>query len=430
MNLLFSMDRNYIPVFRNCFRSILKNGGADHYDVYILHSDLEDSHMEQIRAIDPDTSFHFVEVDPAMFEGFPVSNRYPLQIYYRLAAPLLLPDLDRILYLDGDTIIINSLNELYNMDFEGNCLIGCSHTGMVMNTVNQVRLGMDTQVPYINSGVMLYNLPELRKVLSMPNIREYANVHDMMLILPDQDILTALYGSRVKIADWRKYNLGEKSVIKNNLDPTKDSIDLDWIRENTSIIHYFGKNKPWKDNYNGSLGIFYDEIVKTRTLYIITGTMGSGKTTVSRILNQKLPSSVMLDGDWLWDAKPYIVNDVTKIMVLDNIAYVLNNFIHSGQYENMIFCWVLDEQSVYEQLLTRLDIQDVKVIPVSLIPDTSSLIAHLQKEMDEGKRDESIVERSLARLPRYYYLNRFKIKCRNKDPQAIASQILELQERA
>ena len=38
-----------------------------------------------------------------------------------------------------------------------------------------------------------------------------------------------------------------------------------------------------------------------KTLYMIGGTMGVGKTTVCQLLKHDLPNSVFLDGDWCWD---------------------------------------------------------------------------------------------------------------------------------
>mgnify|MGYP002989036669 FL=1 len=118
MNLLFAINGGYIPTFLNCMRSVLLHGGASHYEVFILHSDLTPADEERVRAALPEVGLHFVFVDPAMFDGFPESKRYPRQIYYRIAAPLLLPDtLERILYLDADTIIINPLTALYETPF-------------------------------------------------------------------------------------------------------------------------------------------------------------------------------------------------------------------------------------------------------------------------------------------------------------------------
>ena len=53
-----------------------------------------------------------------------------------------------------------------------------------------------------------------------------------------------------------------------------------------------------------------------KTIYLIGGTMGVGKTTVSQQLKKELPNSVFLDGDWCWDADPFQVTEETKAMVM------------------------------------------------------------------------------------------------------------------
>lgn len=64
----------------------------------------------------------------------------------------------------------------------------------------------------------------------------------------------------------------------------------------------------------------------SKTLYLVGGTMGVGKSAVCRELNRMLPASVMPDGDWCWCADPSQVTPETKRMVLDNICQLLGNF--------------------------------------------------------------------------------------------------------
>ena len=174
MNLLFAINGGYIPTFLNCMRSVLLHGGASHYEVFILHSDLTPADEERVRAALPEVGLHFVFVDPAMFDGFPESKRYPRQIYYRIAAPLLLPDtLERILYLDADTVIINPLTQLYAAPFGDAYFMACTHTHKLLEKLNAARLGMDEAAPYINTGVLLYNLPALRADLDMERVRAF-----------------------------------------------------------------------------------------------------------------------------------------------------------------------------------------------------------------------------------------------------------------
>ena len=261
MNLLFCVNKKLESLFLNCIRSITANGGYDRYDAYVLHSDFDKTYIEMLEnTFNGTVYFHFIEMSNDMFNGFPETERYPKEIYYRLAAPLVLPqELDRILYLDVDTVVINPLKELYEMEFDGNYYIGCTHTRKFLTKINQMRLQSPKAVSYINSGVLLLNLPLLRENLDFKEICDYANKRKNSLILPDQDILTALYGDKVKVVDTLRYNLSDRILVVYNADLSHKKIDVSWVRENGVIIHYCGKNKPWKDNYVGTLGVFYQE---------------------------------------------------------------------------------------------------------------------------------------------------------------------------
>ena len=264
MNLLFSINRNFVPLLCQCCRSILARGGMDCYSAYVLHSDLTEADQETIRrALGEKMDFHFLPVPQELFEGFPETDRYPKQIYYRLAAPLLLPrELERILYLDVDILVINSLSELEREPFEGASFMACTHVGKPLSKLNQARLGVELKrdVPYLNSGVLLFDLPAFRAHLDMDEIREYANRKKYALFLPDQDILTALYGDHVKLLDALRYNLSDRLLTLHNLEPQAEQLDLDWVRKNAVILHFCGKNKPWREGYQGILDTFYYEL--------------------------------------------------------------------------------------------------------------------------------------------------------------------------
>ena len=261
MNLLFCIDRQALSQMVVCLRSIAKNGGAAHYRVYLLHSDLDEGIRENLSRDFPSMEFHFLTVPQGLFDGFPVTARYPREIYYRLAAPLLLPRyLNRILYLDADTIVVNPLRSLYNTDFEGNLYAACTHTRKFLTKLNQVRLHSRKAVCYINSGVLLMNLPLLRWTVDLEQMANYVRARKLPLFLPDQDILTALYGDRVKLVCAMRYNLSDRVLNSYNAEAGRRKRDIDWVRKHTVIVHYCGRNNPWQSDYHGMLGIFYDEI--------------------------------------------------------------------------------------------------------------------------------------------------------------------------
>lgn len=164
-------------------------------------------------------------------------------------------------------------------------------------------------------------------------------------------------------------------------------------------------------------------------LYIIGGTMGVGKTTTCQILKKRLPNSVFLDGDWCWDADPFVVNDETKEMVTDNICHLLNNFIDCSAYQNVIFCWVMHEQGIIDGLLSRLAPHDCAVHTISLVASPNALEKRLKKDVGRGLRQPDIVERSIERIPLYDKLNTQKVDVSDISPDETAEIIIKLTEK-
>ena len=161
-----------------------------------------------------------------------------------------------------------------------------------------------------------------------------------------------------------------------------------------------------------------------KTLYLIGGTMGVGKTAVCQEMKQAIPNSVFLDGDWCWDANPFQVTEETKTMVVDNICYLLNNFIHCSAYENIIFCWVMHQQDIINSLLEKLDLKQCEVKVISLICDGETLKSRLQKDIDNGIRTADVIDRSIDRIPLYQGLNTIKIDTTSKSIDTVVNEIL------
>ena len=161
-----------------------------------------------------------------------------------------------------------------------------------------------------------------------------------------------------------------------------------------------------------------------KNLYLIGGTMGVGKTTTCQIMKRKLNNSVFLDGDWCWDMNPFIVNDETKTMVMNNICYLLNNFIESSVYENIIFCWVMHEQNIIDEILSRVNTDECNIHLISLICDKDSLKSRLQKDVDKGIRTDDIINRSLERLELYENLLTQKVDVSTLTPTEVADYII------
>lgn len=160
-----------------------------------------------------------------------------------------------------------------------------------------------------------------------------------------------------------------------------------------------------------------------KQLIIFNGTMGVGKTTLSQALKQALPAAVFLDGDWCWDSHPFIVNARTKAMVMENISFLLNQFLAQPDYQNVVFCWVIPSQEIMDDLLSRLHLEDVKLFCFSLIASASTLESHLQKDISSGKREADVISRSLAYQKNYFDQRTIKINVDGKDPALLISEV-------
>ena len=160
-----------------------------------------------------------------------------------------------------------------------------------------------------------------------------------------------------------------------------------------------------------------------KTLYLIGGAMGVGKTAVSQQLKIDLSNSVFLDGDWCWDSSPFQVTEETKAMVTDNICYLLNNFLCCSAYENIIFCWVMHEQFIIDSIVERLNTENCIVKCISLMADEATLLNRLESDIKSGTRTDDVIERSVARISKYQSLNTIKIDTVNKTIKQVADEI-------
>lgn len=138
-----------------------------------------------------------------------------------------------------------------------------------------------------------------------------------------------------------------------------------------------------------------------KKLVFISGTMGVGKSTVSEHLYQKLDGAVYLDGDWCWKLHPFVVNEENKQMALENISFLLRQFLHNSSLKYIVFCWVMQEEQIAEELLRRLEGCAYELHRFKLVCSPDALRARLQGDVNAGLRDAEVIERSVARLPLY-----------------------------
>lgn len=264
ISILSTLDQNYLPQLQVLLTSLRINNPSEKVTLYLLHSGIPDSALAEVELQCSAYGYSFVpiRVGNTLFQDAPVTRQYPKEMYYRLlASQLLPPDVERVFYLDPDILIINPIRPLWETDLRGNLFGAAAHTGKteLANSVNQLRLG--TQRDYYNSGVLLMDLAAGRREIRPDALFTYVEMHRKELVLPDQDLLNGLYSQRILDLEDVIWNYDARNY-SNYLLRSGGVCDLRWVMEHTSILHFCGKEKPWKPKYFHRFGILYQHYVQ------------------------------------------------------------------------------------------------------------------------------------------------------------------------
>ncbi len=163
-----------------------------------------------------------------------------------------------------------------------------------------------------------------------------------------------------------------------------------------------------------------------KKLIIINGVMGIGKTTICKELYKKLENSFWLDGDSCWMMNPFIVNEENKKMVLDNITYILNNFLKNSSTKYVVFNWVIPTNDIMNDVLGRIDVADISIYKITLMSSKDELVKRIGKDIKLGLRDKGNIKRSLERFDLYHNMNTQKLDTSKKTVENIVQEIIDI----
>ena len=263
MDILVTLNENYMPQLRVMLASVALNCPGERAELWLLHRELS---PESVRSLGEFCSargigLHEVRAGSGLFADAPSTKQYPPEMYFRLLAGQLLPEsLERVIYLDPDTLIINPLKPLWETDLRGNIFGACAHTGMteLANSVSLMRLGSEK---YYNSGVLLIDLALARREIEPRALFQYAGEHRRELILPDQDMLNALFPERILDLPDIIWNYDARNYSTYFLRSSGEA-DVDWVMRNTAVLHFCGREKPWKSRYRRRFGVLYKHYMR------------------------------------------------------------------------------------------------------------------------------------------------------------------------
>ena len=176
------------------------------------------------------------------------TGNWPIHTWYRILLPSIIPsEIDKILYLDVDTLVNHNLLELFNINITDKSIAGILDP-QTFNKLTFLRCGYSQEKGYICAGVLLMNLDYWRKNNLADKIIKWAKLNDSKIKFPDQDAINYIC-SDSKIVLPFKYNFmyayNQDFFIKDR----KLKLELENAKKNPFIIHYCNP-APWYKEFN------------------------------------------------------------------------------------------------------------------------------------------------------------------------------------
>lgn len=132
---------------------------------------------------------------------------------------------------------------------------------------------------------------------------------------------------------------------------------------------------------------------------IINGPMGVGKTTVGKYIADLHPGTAFIDGDWCLDLHPFVGDQETKAMAVDNILHMIKNYKNCSVCQMIVLVWLIDEEWVYQHIIDGICALHLKPVSVTLLRSEEQLIQRWRQDKTCEWRIDQWLEISLKSLP-------------------------------
>lgn len=256
MNILFALNDAFVPQVAACMGAIMRKLGRGECCHFYLFSDgVSQQNKEKLYQFvtDGGNKLTIVELEnlESYFDFEVDTNGWAPVVLARLLVDKLLPkEVDRIIYLDGDTLVLENIKELWEVDLEDNVLGMCPEPTASFERRESLDLGMNM---YHNSGVLLIDLKQWRAREVGKKIFHYYRANDGKLFAPDQDALNGALRDEIKtlsiaynyfnIFDIYSYSTLKKLSRPSTFLPKEEFMR---VRKQPSIVHFLGEERPWR----------------------------------------------------------------------------------------------------------------------------------------------------------------------------------------
>jgi len=226
-------------------------------DVIIFHDDVYDSDLDFLKVLPtlldcPQITVQFATPPDAINQINYNNDRFPKIVLWRLFVPAVLSQYDTLIYLDNDTLIYQSIDQMFQL-IDADKAVAAVHDAylyLTALTADRSVQNYEWNSQYVNDGVMVINVKKYNEVVSPSAIIDYVNSHMGNQYL-DQDVINELVGDYRQILPWR-YN-DQKSQLWLTLyaQPKSAGFVEEIIKERQHLfirhfIEFAPNSMPWQ----------------------------------------------------------------------------------------------------------------------------------------------------------------------------------------
>jgi lipopolysaccharide biosynthesis glycosyltransferase len=255
-NIVLATDDNYVEHCAVTMLSILLSNKD--VDFYLLYEHLSPLNIKKLEDLvkENEGTLSFIKIDEKQIEGFPMSEKasdhISITTYLRLFSEKVLPNtISRALYLDCDMVIVDDLNELFELDMDNYAIATVyQYNQWAYNNDSFGRLFIPQSEGYFNAGTLLINLDFWRKNGITEKLFDFIRTYKDNIISHDQDVLNAVLYNR-NLPLHPRWNL-LPFFVERNFDKYEFPHKVNYAREvsnavsHPAIIHFVSKPKPWE----------------------------------------------------------------------------------------------------------------------------------------------------------------------------------------
>ncbi|MGE6203826.1 glycosyltransferase family 8 protein [Guptibacillus hwajinpoensis] len=278
LNVVYSADENYVRHAGASINSLLTNNKSfDEIQIYIIENEISTSSKEKLISLvnDFNRNITFLSMKQ-LCEKLKKKDDFPLSGYARLFLSQL-NHIDKILYIDCDTIINQSLEELWSIDLSSYWVAGVQdNPAKYMVEI----IGMGDRDRYLNSGVLLMNLKKWREIDIESKFLNFIDNYNGSVPHHDQGVINGVCKDNILVLEPRfnmmpQFLMHSSNQIKKLYDIKHFYTQEQLIkaRKTPVIIHYISKfyNRPWFENcthpYRGIYQNFVDKSPFEKVIY-------------------------------------------------------------------------------------------------------------------------------------------------------------------